>query len=352
VWAAVNHHDTDNPHVHIIIRGVDRDGDDVRIDGRYIAREMRWRAQEIVTKELGPRLESEIAQLRKWEIAREGLGRIDQTLASCLSVDRVVSLAVVARMPREVRTACLARLETLSRMQLAQKEPRGMWRLVPEWKELLTRMQIGSDVRGRLYRHIPASLGQGVTLEPSQGFATLEGIIRGIGLHDELGGAMYLAVQDAGGAAYYVQVRPEVAEGFRVGDKVRISRPVESWTKSTDRIIARFALQNGGVYDPVGHERALMALGSREVGGALVSAQDLVRANVRRLERLEKYGLAQRLPAGRWHIPADLVGQLEARERTHPRHRIQIERLGQDRDVDRSAAERPMGRRRGPDRSR
>src|SRR5450432_1023863 len=29
IWAAVNHHNTDNPHVHIVIRGVDRDGEDV-----------------------------------------------------------------------------------------------------------------------------------------------------------------------------------------------------------------------------------------------------------------------------------------------------------------------------------
>ena len=38
IWAAVNHHNTDNPHVHIVIRGVDRDGDELRIDGRYIGR--------------------------------------------------------------------------------------------------------------------------------------------------------------------------------------------------------------------------------------------------------------------------------------------------------------------------
>ena len=34
VWAAVNHHNTDGPHVHLVIRGVDRDGHDLRIDGK------------------------------------------------------------------------------------------------------------------------------------------------------------------------------------------------------------------------------------------------------------------------------------------------------------------------------
>jgi type IV secretory pathway VirD2 relaxase len=41
LWAAVNHHNTDNPHVHIVVRGVDQDGNGLRIDGPYIARGMR-----------------------------------------------------------------------------------------------------------------------------------------------------------------------------------------------------------------------------------------------------------------------------------------------------------------------
>ena len=34
MWTAVNHYNTDNPHVHIVVRGVDAKGHDVRIDGR------------------------------------------------------------------------------------------------------------------------------------------------------------------------------------------------------------------------------------------------------------------------------------------------------------------------------
>jgi len=32
IWAAVNHYNTDNPHVHVVIRGLDRDGDEVDSD--------------------------------------------------------------------------------------------------------------------------------------------------------------------------------------------------------------------------------------------------------------------------------------------------------------------------------
>jgi len=40
-------------HVHMVVRGIDQDGDDVPIDRGYLAHGMRWRAQEILTPELG-----------------------------------------------------------------------------------------------------------------------------------------------------------------------------------------------------------------------------------------------------------------------------------------------------------
>jgi hypothetical protein len=51
-------------------------------------------------------------------------------------------------------------------------------------------------------------------------------------------------------------------------------------------------------------------------------------------------------------VSADLVGQLEARERTHPRHRIQVDRLGPRREVARSEPELGPGRGRKPGLSR
>src|SRR5579872_5235362 len=42
-WAAVNHYDTSHPHAHIVVRGVDRDGRELRIDRGYISAGMRWR---------------------------------------------------------------------------------------------------------------------------------------------------------------------------------------------------------------------------------------------------------------------------------------------------------------------
>jgi hypothetical protein len=59
-WIAVDHWNTDNPHVHVLIRGRAGDGKDLVISRDYISRGFRHRAAERVTLELGPRSEHEI----------------------------------------------------------------------------------------------------------------------------------------------------------------------------------------------------------------------------------------------------------------------------------------------------
>jgi hypothetical protein len=102
----------------------------------------------------------------------------------------------------------------------------------------------------------------------------------------------------------------------------------ERWVKPADKIVARFAEGNGGIYDPQQHRRQLEALPLAAVRAGEPTPGQRITANVRRLERLERYQLATRLPDGRWKIPADLLAQLEDRERTHPQQRMQVERVG------------------------
>jgi type IV secretory pathway VirD2 relaxase len=54
-WIAVDHWNTDNPHIHVLVRGRADDGQDLVISRDYISRGFRARAQERATLELGPR---------------------------------------------------------------------------------------------------------------------------------------------------------------------------------------------------------------------------------------------------------------------------------------------------------
>ena len=56
-WVAVTHHNTDNPHVHILVRGRAEDEADLVISRDYIGRGFRAQAERLVSLELGPRSE-------------------------------------------------------------------------------------------------------------------------------------------------------------------------------------------------------------------------------------------------------------------------------------------------------
>ena len=50
-WIAVDHYKTDNPHLHVLIRGKAEDGRDLVISRDYISRGIRARAQDRVIVE-------------------------------------------------------------------------------------------------------------------------------------------------------------------------------------------------------------------------------------------------------------------------------------------------------------
>ncbi|MET0365061.1 MAG: hypothetical protein ABW169_10440, partial [Sphingobium sp.] len=67
-WIAVDHHDTDNPHSHILVRGKRADGQDLFLPPKLISSGIREHAQEIVTRVLGPRREVDLVRERSRDI--------------------------------------------------------------------------------------------------------------------------------------------------------------------------------------------------------------------------------------------------------------------------------------------
>jgi type IV secretory pathway VirD2 relaxase len=59
-WLAIDHHNTDHPHLHVLIRGVDERGKEIVIERDYLSHGFRHHSQELATRVLGIRLEREI----------------------------------------------------------------------------------------------------------------------------------------------------------------------------------------------------------------------------------------------------------------------------------------------------
>ena len=72
-------------HAHILMRGVDRDGQELLIAPEYVRDGLIYRFSEPITKELGPRSEREM---------RDGLERSAQLREHRIEKDRLMNVAV------------------------------------------------------------------------------------------------------------------------------------------------------------------------------------------------------------------------------------------------------------------
>jgi type IV secretory pathway VirD2 relaxase len=79
-WVGIDHWNTDNPHVHLIVRGADDRGDTLVIHRNYISHGMRERAGELVTIELGPQSEHEVRRKLAGEVGADRWTRLDAAL--------------------------------------------------------------------------------------------------------------------------------------------------------------------------------------------------------------------------------------------------------------------------------
>jgi type IV secretory pathway VirD2 relaxase len=77
---AVDHWNTERPHIHVIVRGRTEDGEDLVISRNYIREGMRARAQQLLTLELGPRSDREIRHSLETQVGTERWTRLDRAL--------------------------------------------------------------------------------------------------------------------------------------------------------------------------------------------------------------------------------------------------------------------------------
>ena len=96
-WVAIDHHNTDDAHVHLLVRGVRENGRPLEINREYLRSGIRVRSQEIATRELGPRLEPEMLQARERVIRREQWTEIDRTLQRKTDANGLIAYDQVQR---------------------------------------------------------------------------------------------------------------------------------------------------------------------------------------------------------------------------------------------------------------
>jgi hypothetical protein len=132
-WVAVDHWNTDNPHIHVLVRGRADDGRDLVISRDYISRGFRTRAEERVTLELGPRSEHEIQSAFEKEVDADRWTNLDHALRS--AADEAAGIANLRPGARdadpELRRLMIGRAAKLEQLGLAEELEPGCGRSSP-----------------------------------------------------------------------------------------------------------------------------------------------------------------------------------------------------------------------------
>ncbi|MFA6032020.1 MAG: DUF3363 domain-containing protein [Myxococcota bacterium] len=328
-WVAVDHWNTDNPHVHVLVRGRAEDGKDIVIDRDYIRAGLRSRAEERVTIELGPRSEREIASALARDVEAERWTGLDRSLQRMADDNGgVIDLRPnPSGYNRADHNHLLGRATKLERLGLAERVGPACWTLKPGLEQTLRDLSIRSDIIKTMQRAMSAG-----GLRPDTGrFALYDeiatdpviGRLVERGLHDELTGSAYAVVDATDGRTHYLRFDDiDQTSDAKPGAIVELGQWRDARGGDRQSLSVRSDLSLAEQVQAPGATWLDRQLVSREpvetAGGFGAEVRDALAA---RSEHLASEGLARR-QGQRFVFAKDLLGELRTRELLDAANRI------------------------------
>ncbi|HDZ74502.1 MAG TPA: DUF3363 domain-containing protein [Aurantimonas coralicida] len=212
-WVAVAHWNTDNPHVHLLVRGVDDAGADLIISRDYISRGLRSRAEDLVSIELGPRPEHEIRHALEKEISAERWTRLDVEIRIAADETGYIDLRPEANAAPvdDTRRLMIGRIQHLEKMGLAAPAGPGEWMVGLEAERSLRELGMRSDIIKTMHRAF-TERGQdrGIAdyvIDVDAAGAPIIGPLVDKGLQNELTGEAYAVINGTDGRAHHIRFR-------------------------------------------------------------------------------------------------------------------------------------------------
>ncbi len=210
-WVAVDHWNTDNPHVHLIIRGVDDTGADLVIARDYISNGLRSRAEDLVAIELGPKAEHDIRSSLEHEINAQRWTRLDRAIKDRANEQGNIDLRPEHPGPEDplLRRLMTSRLQQLETMGLAIDAGPGEWVISSGAESLLCDLGERGDIIKTMHRVLRDRGLQRPNLAVTQDPVTspVIGQLIATGLHDELSGEAFAMIDGVDGRTHHVRFK-------------------------------------------------------------------------------------------------------------------------------------------------
>jgi type IV secretory pathway VirD2 relaxase len=320
-WLAADHWNTEHPHLHLILRGVRDDGQDLVIARNYIKDGMRDRVRDLITQELGQRTDLDIRRALERQIGAERWTQLDRQFARDARGSGILDMAPQSGgQPDEYHALKLGRLRKLEVLGLAEQVGPGQWVIDEKAEPTLRAMGERGDIIKRMHRALTAGGIErgtaGYVLAGESLDAPILGKLVERGLDDELKGSAYAIVDGTDGRTHHIRLPDLEAAGdgrqgsiveLRAFHDARGQRRVALAIRS-DLDLETQVTANGATWlDRQAVAREPVALSTGGFGAEVQQAMD------RRAEHLVREGLAERQGA-RVTFARNLIETLRERE--------------------------------------
>ncbi|WP_456856540.1 relaxase/mobilization nuclease domain-containing protein [Bradyrhizobium sp. USDA 4501] len=210
-WLAVDHWNTEHPHVHLIVRGVRDDGQDLVISRDYIKEGMRDRARDLITQELGPRTDLDIRRSLERQIEAERWTQLDRQLVRDGHANGVIDLAPdPTGQPDEYHAQKIGRLRKLETLGLADQVGPGQWVIDGKAEATLRELGERGDIIKRMHRALTErgiERGSASYVLAAESLDTpIIGRLVDRGLDDEMKGTAYAVVDGVDGRTHHIKL--------------------------------------------------------------------------------------------------------------------------------------------------
>ena len=305
-WVAVDHWNTEHPHVHLIVRGVREDGENLVISRDYIKEGMRDRARDLITQELGPRTDHEIRRTLERQIDAERWTSLDRQLARDGYRAGVIDLAPhPGRQPDEFHALKVGRLRRLESLGLADQVGPGQWIVSQNAETTLRELGERGDIIKRIHRGLlERGIERGAASYVLAGESLDDPVVGRLvarGLDDELKGTAYAVVDGADGRTHHIKLPDLDAAGdsapgsiveLRKFDDAQGRRRIALAIRSDLSIEQQITATGATWLDRQAIAREPVPLGGGGFGAVVREALD------RRAEHLVAQGMAERQSRG------------------------------------------------------
>jgi len=224
-WVAVIHYNTEHPHAHITLRGVDQRGKSLRLPREYVKSGIRSRAEDLLTKELGHRTIDDAIEAQRREVDQLRLTSLDRVIqrqnpaqADYFIVRCDPAQPTGGRFSRMREQHVAARLSKLERMELAEHLGESLWRVRGDFAEVLRMIERTKDRQRVIAAHgallsderLPFAVTSFRDITHLQGRVLAHG-------QDEYSGRMYLMIEGVDGKVHFLYQTDEIQEARRQG---------------------------------------------------------------------------------------------------------------------------------------